>query len=153
MILLLGIFIIRMEISSHPCAFVGFRASIISLMSSSLKETSSKIPLVSNLKFGRVLPESISVHCFAKKSLNRFAFSWKSVMKMLFRYIGGISDIFASFKNVLMRDQTIFDSFAWCTLFRCDLRYVYFASSTTFVYSSLRFWTLSFWHSGYPFSL
>ena len=74
-------------------------------MSSKFISNFSKTFSVSGTKGGRQLPVSMPVHCLAKKSLKRFALSWKSVTKILLIRIGGIFGILISFKNVLMMHQ------------------------------------------------
>ena len=54
---------------------------------------------------GRELSFVIGPHCSLKKSLNRFAFSKKSVTNSLFKRRGGINGIFEPLTNVFKVDQ------------------------------------------------
>jgi hypothetical protein len=45
-----------------------------------------------------------------------------SVINILLWYKGGIVGIFALFRNVLIRDHTVLDSFVCDNLFPCDLK-------------------------------
>ena len=56
---------------------------------------------------GTELGLSTLVHCWLKKSLNKFAFSLKSVISLLFSNNGGIAGIFVLFANVLKIDQYV----------------------------------------------
>ena len=54
---------------------------------------------------GRELSFVIGLHCSLKKSLNRFAFSKKSVTNSLFTRRGGINGIFEPLTNVFKIDH------------------------------------------------
>ena len=54
---------------------------------------------------GRELSFVIDLHCFLKKSLNRFALTEKSVKIWLFTRKGGINEIFDQLTNVFKIDQ------------------------------------------------
>ena len=54
---------------------------------------------------GRELSFVTGLHCSLKKSLNKFAFSKKSVTNSLFTRRGGINGIFEPLTNVFKIDQ------------------------------------------------
>ena len=90
-------FVMRIEISSWPWALFWSKDLIILIISSTQNSKNESVSLVSKFIFtGSLLPLDIGVHYLAKKSLNRFALSKKSVTSFLSASSGGMCGILLS---------------------------------------------------------
>ena len=82
---------------------------IILAISSIQNSKDESLSLISKVIFtGTALSLDIGVHCLAKKLLNRFAISKKSVESLLSTSTGGISEILLPFTNVFKMTQYVF---------------------------------------------
>ena len=99
-------FNMRIEIPSQPWALFGSneRINLIIVLVSLLMSASLLIVSMVWL-LGKELSFVIGLHCFLKKSLNRFALAKKSVTNFLFTRRGGIKGIFEPLTNVFKIDQ------------------------------------------------
>ena len=85
---------ILLEISSWPCALFTFSALIIFPVSPAIISSEERVSFGVSSNVGNVLSLAAGVHCLQKNSLNKLAFSLKSVIKLLLTSNGGIRGIF-----------------------------------------------------------
>ena len=85
---------ILIKISSWPCALFTFSAMIIFTISLAIISREERVSFGVTSNVGNVLSLGTSVHCLQKDSLNKLAFSLKSVTKLLLTSNGGIRGIF-----------------------------------------------------------
>ena len=101
--------IMRTEISSQPSGLFWSKDLIILTISSTQTSKDESLSLVSKfILTGTVLSLDIGVHCLAKKLLNRFTLSKKSVKSLSSTSSGGISGILLPFTNVFKMAQYVF---------------------------------------------
>ena len=99
----------RTEISSQPSGLFWSKGLIILTISSTQTSKDESLSLVSKfILTGTVLSLDIGVHCLAKKLLNRFTLSKKSVKSLSSTSSGGISGILLPFTNVFKMAQYVF---------------------------------------------
>ena len=99
-------FNIRIEIPSQPWALFGSNERLsLRIISGSILISESLVTVSMVWLLGRELPFLIGLHCYLKKSFNRFALSKKSVKNPFFIRRGGINGIFEPLANVFKIDQ------------------------------------------------
>ena len=85
---------ILIEILSRPCALFTFSALIIFPISLAIISSEERVSFGVSSNVGNVLSLATGVHCLQKNSLNKLAFSLKSVTKLLLIINGVIRGIF-----------------------------------------------------------
>ena len=99
------IFIVFIEILSHPWDLLGSSNLIIARMSFSVILNEFRRAFFCELMSGNTLDLDAGVHWEAKNELNRLAFSLKSYITLPLWKIRGILGIFLLLRNQLRTDQ------------------------------------------------